>query len=96
LADLAGILRPLPQVLINVGGVDKARAASDDVLAQAVASARERLGEDGRVLLRPSGTEPLVRVMVEATTNELAHETADGLAAIVRDRLALPGAGHPR
>jgi phosphoglucosamine mutase len=95
LADLAAILTPLPQVLVNVAGVDKARASSDAGLVQAVAAARERLGDAGRVLLRPSGTEPLVRVMVEAATDEMAARVAEDLAGIVRDRLALPDVGGP-
>ena len=66
LAELAGVMTRLPQVLVNVPGVDKARADDDAVLAAAVAEAEAELGETGRVLLRPSGTEPLVRVMVEA------------------------------
>ena len=58
----------LPQVLVNVPGVDKGRADTDPVLAAAVPAASSELGETGRVLLRPSGTESLVRVMVEAET----------------------------
>ncbi|MGI8613255.1 MAG: phosphoglucosamine mutase [Nocardioidaceae bacterium] len=89
LADLAAIMTRLPQVLVNVPGVDKARAASHPELALAVAAAEADLGSDGRVLLRPSGTEPLVRVMVEATTHERAQQVADDLADVVRKHLSL-------
>ena len=89
LADLAAAVQRLPQVLVNVPGVDKARAGSDPVLAEAVAAAESDLGSTGRVLLRPSGTEPLVRVMVEAADTEQAHRIADRLADVVKDRLAL-------
>jgi phosphoglucosamine mutase len=71
-----------------VQGVDKSRAAEDAELAAAVAKAEAQLGGTGRVLLRSSGTEPLVRVMVEAAEADLAREVADSLAAVVRDRLA--------
>jgi phosphoglucosamine mutase len=76
-------------VLVNVPGVDKARADTDPVLAAAVTAASAELGRSGRVLLRPSGTESLVRVMVEAETLERADEVAQQLADVVRDRLAL-------
>ncbi|MBO9522986.1 MAG: phosphoglucosamine mutase [Nocardioidaceae bacterium] len=89
IADLAGVMTRLPQVLVNVPGVDKARADSDEALAAAVAEATAELGETGRVLLRPSGTEPLVRVMVEAATAEQAQGVAERLADVVRERLAL-------
>lgn len=89
LAELAAVMTRLPQVLVNVPGVDKARADSDPILQGAVAIATSRLGSGGRVLLRQSGTEPLVRVMVEATTHEEAAEVAHHLAAIVRKTLAL-------
>ncbi|NLF05210.1 MAG: phosphoglucosamine mutase [Actinomycetales bacterium] len=89
LAELAGIVTRLPQVLVNVAGVDKSRSASDPELLAAVATAETTLGTTGRVLLRPSGTEPLVRVMVEAATAEIAEEIAADLAAVVRERLAL-------
>ena len=69
--------------------MDKARAATDEVLQEAVAAAEERLGETGRVVLRSSGTEPLVRVMVEAATQATADAVAESLAGVVRDRLAL-------
>ncbi|RNL80978.1 phosphoglucosamine mutase [Nocardioides marmorisolisilvae] len=89
LADLAAVMTRLPQVLVNVPGVDKARADTDEALAAAVREAETELGESGRILLRPSGTEPLVRVMVEAPTAEQAQRIADQLADVVRERLAL-------
>ena len=88
LRELAAVMTRLPQVLVNVGGVDRSR--TDDVaLLAAVAEAETELGATGRVLLRPSGTEPLVRVMVEAPTAEQAESVAQRLADVVRERLAL-------
>jgi phosphoglucosamine mutase len=89
LQDLASAMTRLPQVLLNVPGVDKARADEDAVLAAAVSEAEAELGDEGRVLLRPSGTEPLVRVMVEAVSPEQALSVAERLADVVRERLAL-------
>jgi phosphoglucosamine mutase len=89
LAELGGVITRLPQVLVNVPGVDKSRTDEDFVLAAAVAEAEAELGDTGRVLLRPSGTEPLVRVMVEAASAEQAQQVADRLATVVRDQLAL-------
>jgi len=89
LGDLAGAMTRLPQVLVNVKDVDKSRAASDPVVQSAVAEATKRLGDTGRVLLRPSGTEPLVRVMVEAESSDTAHEIAHSLAEVVASSLKL-------
>jgi len=89
LADLAGVMQRLPQVLINVPDVDKSRTDDDTVLAAAVAEEEATLGDSGRILLRPSGTEPLVRVMVEATTHDEAQAVAERLARVVRERLTL-------
>nr|WP_207950297.1 phosphoglucosamine mutase [Nocardioides ochotonae] len=89
LGELAAVMTRFPQVLVNVPGVDKSRAGTDEVLRAAVQAEERALGEDGRVLLRPSGTEPLVRVMVEAPTSETARSVADRLADVVRERLAL-------
>jgi phosphoglucosamine mutase len=83
LADLARVMTRYPQVLVNVAGVDKERAARSPELAAAVAAAEAELGAAGRVLVRPSGTEPAVRVMVEATDHEHAQRLADGLAATI-------------
>ncbi|MQY07579.1 phosphoglucosamine mutase [Actinomadura macrotermitis] len=87
LDELAKAMTRLPQVLINVKGVDKSRAKTSPELAAAVAAAEAELGETGRVLLRPSGTEPMVRVMVEAADEERARELAERLAEAVRTHL---------
>ena len=76
LSELAGVVQRLPQVLVNVAGVDKARSSSDAELLAAVARAEVELGDTGRVLLRPSGTESLVRVMVEAASEDDAERIA--------------------
>jgi phosphoglucosamine mutase len=76
-----------PQVLINVRG-NKDRAMTDPALADAVTAATSRLGDGGRVLLRPSGTEPVIRVMVEAQQAELAQQVAEQLAAVARAAMA--------
>ncbi|MBT1001039.1 phosphoglucosamine mutase [Paenarthrobacter sp. DKR-5] len=89
LAELAAQMTKLPQLMINVKGVDKQRAGSDEELRAAVARAEQELGESGRVLLRPSGTEPLVRVMVEAGDMGTAERIAKELAGVVESRLAL-------
>ncbi len=89
LAELASVMTVMPQALINVRGVDKLRAGIDNEVNHAVAEASRRLGREGRVLLRPSGTEPVVRVMVEAQTQAEADEIAAGLAEIVQARLSL-------
>ncbi|GAA2097936.1 phosphoglucosamine mutase [Microlunatus panaciterrae] len=89
LAELAAVMVRLPQVLINVPGVDKTRAASDPTLSGAVADAARELGNGGRVLLRPSGTESLVRVMVEAESAAQAQTVAERLAGVVKSSLAL-------
>jgi phosphoglucosamine mutase len=84
LAELAQVMTRYPQVLVNVHGVDKAKAAGSVMLSSAVAAARAELGESGRVLVRPSGTEPAVRVMVEAVEPGQARMVANRLAEIVR------------
>jgi phosphoglucosamine mutase len=89
LAGLATVMTRLPQVLVNVSGVDKARADSDAAVQEAVREAERDLGSGGRVLLRPSGTEPLVRVMVEAESAEAAERVAKRLAAVVETALVL-------
>ncbi|MFF2650953.1 phosphoglucosamine mutase [Streptomyces sp. NPDC058045] len=87
LAELAAVMQRLPQVLVNVPDVDRSRVATSAELAQAVADSERELGATGRVLLRPSGTEPLVRVMVEAADIEQARSIASRLADAVKTAL---------
>ncbi|MDO5053036.1 MAG: phosphoglucosamine mutase [Pseudoclavibacter sp.] len=89
LRQLADVMTVYPQVLLNVRGVRKEACASDEALRAEVERVAAELGESGRVLLRPSGTEPLVRVMVEALDEGTARACAERLAAAVRERLAL-------
>lgn len=89
LSQLAAAFPQLPQQLVNVSGVDKAGVATNATVQQAIAAEERYLGKTGRVLLRASGTEPLVRVMAEADTQEKADEVCERLAHIVYDELAL-------
>ncbi|GAB3392598.1 phosphoglucosamine mutase [Humibacter soli] len=89
LSELAASMTVYPQILVNVRGVDHLRLHEDEVIAQAIADAEAELGQTGRVLLRPSGTEPMVRVMVEAADQATADHHAHTLAEVVRVRLTL-------
>jgi phosphoglucosamine mutase len=89
LAELASVMQRFPQVLINVSGVAKEKLPTSTLIAEAVADAERRLGDEGRVLLRASGTEPLVRVMVEASSDSLAQDVAGSLAAVVKAELEI-------
>lgn len=89
LAELAAVMEVFPQVLINVTGVDRLGLRGNQAIADAVARAEAELGEQGRVLLRPSGTEKIVRVMVEASEQHVAQSIADELADLVRAELGV-------
>ena len=89
LAELASVMTVYPQVLVNVRGVDHHALRDDVTIADAVTVAETALGDTGRVLLRPSGTEPMVRVMVEAEHQDTAQRIAQELADVVREQLAL-------
>jgi phosphoglucosamine mutase len=89
IAELASVMTVYPQVLVNVREVDHHSLASDSVIAEAVKAAEAELGSSGRVLLRPSGTESMVRVMVEAQRQDVADGVAQRLADLVRERLSV-------
>jgi phosphoglucosamine mutase len=89
LTELANQMKTYPQVLINIKGVDKTRVDSDSGLQAIVQEAQAELGDSGRVLLRASGTENLVRVMVEASDEGTAHSWADRIARVVEKNLAI-------
>lgn len=89
IAELGAAMTRMPQVLINVKGVDKHRVDGDTGVQAAVSEVETLLADEGRVLLRKSGTEPVVRVMVEASTQERAQESAERLSVVVQERLAL-------
>jgi phosphoglucosamine mutase len=87
LAEAAKVMTRYPQVLINVPG-DKERAATSPELAAAVQEAEQTLGTSGRILVRPSGTEPIIRVMVEAVDTAEADRIAHQVADTIRRALA--------
>ncbi|MGA0061636.1 MAG: phosphoglucosamine mutase [Candidatus Planktophila sp.] len=89
LAQLAGAMKRFPQVLINVPNVAKDKLGDSLAISAAVAKAEATLGDSGRVLLRASGTEPLIRVMVEAASDNLAQEIAASLAETVKAELGI-------
>ncbi|GAA2171435.1 phosphoglucosamine mutase [Agrococcus versicolor] len=93
LAELASVMQVFPQVLVNVSGVDRLALSGDDVIHAEVARIEAELGDAGRVLLRPSGTEKIIRVMVEAREQHTADRVAHELAQLVRDRLGMASEG---
>jgi phosphoglucosamine mutase len=87
LSELAQVVQRLPQVLVNVKVKDRDGLAASERVAEAIAEAEQAMGSDGRILIRPSGTEPLIRVMVEATEESVAHRTAASLASLISAEL---------
>ena len=85
--ELAGLMVRFPQILINVKNVAKENLETSQIIIDAVKQAESELGDSGRVLLRASGTEPLVRVMVEASSDSVAHEIATRIAEVVAQEL---------
>lgn len=84
LKDLAAVMQRLPQVLLNIRVADNSRLCAAEDVSDVVAAVEAELGNSGRVLVRPSGTEPLVRVMVEAPSQAQADAAAERIAAVVR------------
>jgi len=87
-AELAGSMQKFPQVLMNIPVEDAVRLASADSVWEAVRQTEEVLGDQGRVLVRASGTEPVIRVMVEAATEDEARKHAEALSGAIRTALA--------
>lgn len=88
LSELRRVMRRYPQVLVNVPVADRARLATSAAIADAIRDAEDELGDTGRVLVRPSGTEPLVRVMAEAADEHAASAIVERLVAVVASELA--------
>lgn len=88
LSELTGVMKRYPQVLVNVRVADKARLATSAAISSAIRSAESELGDGGRVLVRASGTEPLVRVMAEAAELDAAQAVVDALVAVVQAELS--------
>lgn len=84
LSMLSGEMKTYPQVLKNVRVADKQAARENPKVKAAVAAATDALGKDGRILVRESGTEPLIRVMVEAKTNEICEQYVDSVIAVIK------------
>ena len=80
-------MKRFPQELINVKVFDKHAVESNEAVAEVIAQEAQKLGDSGRILVRPSGTEPLVRVMVEAATHEEAFRVAETIAHVIEQQL---------
>jgi len=89
LSELAAEMQIFPQVLKNVKVIDKNEALTNPVILQEIEAVEKELGNDGRVLVRPSGTEPLVRVMIEARTEEECNKYVDRIVRVIQDVLGL-------
>jgi phosphoglucosamine mutase len=93
-SELVSAIPEMPQMLVNVSGVDKARLNSDEAVKEAVKAAEKRLGADGRLLVRPSGTEPLVRLMAEGPDEALLESVLEELKGVVLERLGIQSAAR--
>lgn len=86
LSELAGEMKKYPQKLVNVKVTDKHEAIASEEVQRVIREVEEEMAGNGRILVRPSGTEPLVRVMAEAPTNELCDQYVERIAAVIRER----------
>ena len=89
LAELASDVTTYPQELLNIKVADKAAAMENDRLKAVVAEVETEMAGNGRVLVRPSGTEPLLRIMAEAPTTELVHQYVEKIGNVARAELAV-------
>lgn len=89
LSELAGEMKKYPQKLVNVKVTDKQEAIANEEVQRVIREVEEEMAGNGRILVRPSGTEPLVRVMAEAPTNELCDQYVERIASIVRERFGV-------
>ena len=89
LSELAGEMKKYPQKLVNVKVTDKHEAIANEEVQRVIREVEEEMAGNGRILVRPSGTEPLVRVMVEAPTNELCDQYVERIASVVRERFGV-------
>jgi phosphoglucosamine mutase len=87
LKELSSVMKRFPQSLINVENVKKDKLADSKKIAEGISKHEQSLGASGRILVRPSGTEALVRVMVEAESNDQAEKIASEIASLVRSEL---------
>jgi phosphoglucosamine mutase len=87
LSELAKIMKVYPQVLLNVKVEDKSKYAGNARIEEAIKKAEEAMGERGRIVVRPSGTEPLIRVMVEGEDEAEINRTAEDIAAVIKEEL---------
>lgn len=88
-SEVASVMQRFPQELINVKVSDKQAVTTNAAVQEAIAAEEEKLGDTGRILVRPSGTEPLVRVMVEAPTHEEAKAAAQAIACVIEKELGI-------
>jgi phosphoglucosamine mutase len=87
LAKLASVVTKYPQVLVNVKNVDKSKLSTNSKISAEISKQSERIKTEGQILVRPSGTENLVRIMVEAKTIELANKIANEISEVVKSEL---------
>jgi phosphoglucosamine mutase len=87
LSELAKIMKVYPQVLLNVKVEDKSKYAGNARIEEAIKKAEETMGERGRIVVRPSGTEPLIRVMVEGEDEAEINRVAEDIAAVIKEEL---------
>lgn len=89
LSELAGEMKKYPQKLVNVKVTDKHEAIANEEVQRVIREVEEEMAGNGRILVRPSGTEPLVRVMAEAPTNELCDQYVERIASVIRERFGV-------